>query len=268
MEADLAQAKTTSTYVATAIAMVGVVLLVIFRAMAVEAVYPVERAERLFVQKVWTRVTGFFAGAAARAENVGLRREVAALVMERGDVERLEAENARLRKALGYAERLSKKWQPAGVLSAGGGAAGARDTIRVDRGSLAGVRVGDVVAVPEGLVGRVVSVTLHTADIALVTDRSVKVSCEVEAPDGGVIRGILSGGGEDSLLLRHLSGSAEMPPRSRVLTSGLGGVFPQGIEVGTLLTIREDSKGLAREGEVLPAVDYLSLEDVFIRREK
>ena len=264
----MAKAKTTGTYVAIAIAAVAVVLLVLFRSVAVEAVYPVERVERLFVRKVWTRVTGFFNGAAVRAENVGLRREVAALAMLKGDVERLEGENARLRRALDYAARQSGQWLAASVLSAGGGAAGAGDTIRVDKGSLAGIRVGAVVAVPDGLVGRVVSVTLHTSEIALITDRAVKVACEVEAPGVGIVRGVLSGGGEDALLLKHLSGAAAVPPRSRVLTSGRGGVFPRGIEVGTLLAIREDSKGLAREGEVLPAVDYSSLEDVFIRREK
>jgi rod shape-determining protein MreC len=52
------------------------------------------------------------------------------------------------------------------------------------------------------------------------------------------------------------------------VTSGLGGVFPKGLEIGTLLDVRRDEKGLAREGEVLPSVDFSMLEDVFIRREK
>ena len=65
--------------------------------------------------------------------------------------------------------------------------------------------------------------------------------------------------------LRYLTGDAELPPRARVLTSGRGGVFPRGIEIGTLLGIRTDSAGLSREGEVLPSVDYSTLEDVFIR---
>jgi rod shape-determining protein MreC len=70
------------------------------------------------------------------------------------------------------------------------------------------------------------------------------------------------------LVLRHLSGAAEVPPRARVLTSGRGGVFPRGIEVGTLLGVHADAEGLAREGEVLPHVDFTTLEDVFIRRGK
>ena len=260
--------KTTGTFLTTAVAVVLTLLLSVSRAAAVEAAYPVERAKRTFVQKVWTRVSGFFAGASARAENVRLRREVASLAMLKGDVERLEVENARLRRSLEYVSREPERWLAAGVLSREGGAVGAGDTIRVDKGTLSGVKVGVVAAVPEGLVGKVIGVTPHTAEVLLVTDRSLKVACETEAYDGRRIRGILSGGGGDTLLLRHLSGAAEVPPRSRVLTSGLGGVFPKGIEVGTLLDVRLDAKGLAREGEVLPAVDYSTLEDVFIRREK
>lgn len=256
--------KPNGSYAAIALAAAVTAVLACWRPAAAEAVYPVERAKRTFSQRVWTRVTGFFSGAAAKAENVRLKREVASLALLRGDVERLEAENARLRDALGYISKEPGRWIAAGVLSAGGGAAGAGDRIRVDKGSLAGVADGAVVVVPEGLVGRVTAVTPHTSEVTLVTDASIKAACEVET-GAGELRGILSGGSEDLLLLRYMTGAAEAPPRARVLTSGRGGVFPRGIEVGTLLSIRPGPEGLSRECEVLPSVDYSTLEDVFIR---
>lgn len=243
-------------------------MLVFSRSLAVEAVYPVENAGRTFGARIWSRVCGCMRGASASAENESLRREVASLTLLRGDVERLETENARLRRALDYVARRPEFWLSAGVLSAGGGAAGSRHVIRVDKGSLAGVAEGAIVVVPEGLVGRVSAVTPHTSVVTLVTDPALKVACDVEGAGDEQLRGILCGGSEELLVLRHLSGAGEVPPRSRVLTSGRGGVFPKGIEVGTLLGIRPDAKGLAREGEVLPQVDYSTLEDVFIRREK
>lgn len=209
-------------------------------------------------------MVGLFRGSSAMAENVRLRREVASLAILRGEVERLEDENARLRDALGYATRAPGRWLAAGVLSSGGGAAGIGNRIRVDKGSMAGVVKGAVVVSPDGLVGRVSDVTPHTAEIALVTEGTVKAACEIETESGG-LRGILSGGDDDVLVLKHLMGDADVPPRSRVLTSGRGGVFPRGIEVGTLIRVRCDSDGLALEGEVLPSVDYSTLEDVFIR---
>lgn len=234
------------------------------RAFSVEAAYPANRARQAFFTKVCSRVRGVFQGAAAQAENVRLRREVDALAMLRGDVDRLEAENARLRAALSYMQKDPGRWQAAGVISTGG-AAGVRKFVRVDKGSLAGVREGAVCAVPDGVVGRVTAVTPHTAEVTLVTDRSVKVACEVEGLDGEPLRGILSGGSDDRLVIRHLTGAEEVPPRSRVLTSGRGGIFPCGLVVGTLLGVRKVAHGLSREGEVMPQVDFSALEDVFIR---
>ena len=260
--------RKTGTISLIALAAVGTVVLSVSRAACAEAVYPVERAKRTFMARVGSRIAGLFRGAEANAENARLKLEVASLAMLRGDLERLERENERLRKVLGYAERRHGDWLAAGVLSSGGAAAGAPTVIRVDKGSLAGVCEGAVVVVPEGLVGRVTAVSPHTAEVTLVTDRSVKVSCTVETGGAEGLVGVLSGGSDDMLVLRHLSGAAEVPPRARVLTSGRGGVFPRGIEVGTLLGVHADAEGLAREGEVLPHVDFTTLEDVFIRRGK
>ncbi len=233
-------------------------VLLVSRAVAPELVYPVERGVRKASRAVASRVAGAWRGAGASAENGRLKREVAALSLLRGDLERLEAENGRLRRLLDYASRTKGEWLPASVLSSGGGAASAHDVLRVDKGSLAGVAVGAAVAVPEGLVGRVAAVTPHTAEVRLLADPSVKVSCELETGEDAPPVGILSGGGEDALLLKHLVLLKDVPPRTRVLTSGLGGVFPRGLEVGTYLS----------EGRVLPSVDPETLEDVFIRREK
>ena len=249
-----------------ALATAGVVAFAFSRATAIEAAYPVERARLSLRDRVVSRVRGCFRGMETAAENVRLRREVASLAMVRGDCERLEMENDRLRAALEYTRRAKGRWLAARVLSENGGAAGARRTIRVDRGSLSGIAPGAVVAAPEGLVGKVVYVTPHTSEVLLVADPSLKVSCVVEGPRG--VKGILSGGTDDMLVLRHFTVGVEVPPKSRVFTSGLGGVFPGGIPVGTLLDVRRDAGELASEGDVLPAVDFSMLEDVFIRDEK
>jgi len=262
------KARTTGAILAIVVAAVGAFALIGSRTLAVEVVYPVERAKQAVSSGFWPRLSGCFRGSAAAAENRRLRLEVARLELLRGDIERLEAENGRLRRALGYMAGRTGTWQAAGVLSIGGGAVGSCDSLRVDKGALAGIKKGAIVAVPQGLVGRVSSVTPHTAEVTLITDSSLKVACEIES--GGATRafGILSGGDMDALVIRHLKNAESASPRSRVLTSGRGGVFPPGLEVGTLLNVRRDERGLAREGEVLPQVVFSTLEDVFIRRER
>ena len=260
--------QTTETLVVIALAMAAVVLLLCFRSLSAELVYPLERGARGFARRVAFAWTGFFSESSSAAECARLRREVASLAFVRDEAAHLAAENDRLRETLGYRDRTRPDWIPAAVLSRDGAAGGARRTLRVDKGALDGIVRGSPVAVPRGLVGRVLEVTPHTSVILLVTDSSLKVACEMETAGGLIARGILVGGSDELLLLRHLSGVPSEAVRARVLTSGLGGFFPKGIEVGTLLGVRKGPNGLASEGEVLPAVDCSTLEDVFIRREK
>jgi len=262
------KASTTGSILAIAMAAVGALVLIVSRSSAVEAVYPVERASQVASTGLWPRLKGFFRGSAAAAENLRLKREVARLGLLQEDFRRLEEENARLRRALGYRASHSNSWLAAGVLSRGGGAVGSCDSLRIDKGSLAGVKAGAIVAVPEGLVGRVASVTPHTSEVRLITDPALRVACEIAAEGGTRAHGILYGGGEEILVIRHLKNGESASPRSRVLTSGRGGVFPRGLAIGTLLDVRKDARGFSQEGEVLPQVVFSTLEDVFIRCER
>ena len=263
------KARTTGTYALIAFAAVATVVVCLSRRVAVETVYPAERAWRALTRGAWRRVQGAWHGAATAAENERLRRRVEELSLAEWQIRRLEEENARLRRTLEYRSSVLGKWIPAEILS-DGGALAARHALRVDRGSLAGVKKGAVVIVPEGLVGRVESVTPHTAEIRLVTDPSLKVGCEVELPGGATFLGVLSGGMDDCLLLRHILTSADMPPGAScpVYTSGLGGVYPRGIQVGTLERMRKDPDAPRREGEVRPSVNFATLKDVFVNCEK
>lgn len=248
----------TGAWIAIALGTVLALGFLFSRSAAVEAAYPVEHAKTTLARSAWTRVKGAFQGAEMAAENARLKLELKELALVRNDLERLENENARLRRTLGYTARNPERWIAAGVLSSRGGAAASHETLRVDKGSLEGLKVGAVVTVPAGLVGRVTAVTPHTAEVTLITDPTVRVACEIETGEANPPRGILSGGSDDLLVLRHLVRAENVSPRTRVITSGLGGVFPRGLEVGIYLT----------DGEVMPSVDYSTLEDVFIRREK
>ena len=241
--------------VAGAVAIGSLVLIGFLPSVVGEAVYPVERLKSLV------------RGVVQDSENARLRRKVAEQSMLREECLRLRTENAALRNMLGYKDKTAGEWEPAEILSSGGGAAATCDVIRVGKGSLAGVRKGAAVAVPEGLVGRVVSVSPHTADVLLLTDPSMRVSCRIEADGKDTsAHGILMGTDSDRLLLGHLSGAEQVRPHAKVVTSGLGGIFPKGIEIGTLLLVTNGVRGV--EGEVLPSVDFATLEDVFIRHDR
>ena len=250
-----------------ALAILGVFLLwvAIGRQSAAEAIYPVENGAHWFTRHVFRPLGDALMRPRLAAENHRLADEIAQLKMQLSDYEELMAENARLRAALDFDRRNPGKWIAAPVLSRGG-TLGAGDMLRIGKGSAAGVRKGAAVAAPKGLVGQIADVSLHTAEVRLLTDPAVKVACEVETgeDDGACAFGILSGG-----RLVHLKRGLALPARAKIVTSGLGGVYPRGLTVGSLTQgAHPDETQLEQEGEVAPAVDFPSLETVFIYREE
>ena len=246
-----------------------------------ETLYPYEKARVWFNRTVGVRAKALCSRVSHAARNQLLERDLARLQIEAARTAELERENARLRESLAYTQKAPPltRCQSAAILSRGGTTA-IWQTFRVSRGSLDGVRTGDPVIVPDGLVGRVSDVSPHTCDVMLISDPNSRVACELETQtDGlGVIRGILYGGGAkpgadpqlrllyviEPLRLRYLSRDFEPPPRMRIVTSGLGQTFPKGLTVGYLLESAISANGLSREAVIMPAVDLAGLEEVFI----
>lgn len=244
-----------------------------------EALYPYENACLWFERSVWVRVQAVFSRAHHASRNAMLERDVARLQTVVAETEALEAEVTRLRGLLDFSPPVACRWLAAPVISRGGTAA-VWQSVRLAKGSSHGVRKGDPVVVPEGVVGRVAAVSVHTSEVMLITDPNSRVACELDGPGEGlgVVRGILYGGGSrpvadpkltllyvvDPLRLRYLARAFEPAPRTRVVTSGLGQTFPKGLTVGYLLESRLEPNGLSREASVMPAVDMAGLDEVFI----
>ena len=246
-------------------------------AVASEAVYPLEKSATWFQRHVSCRLRTLWRRQSYADENARLRRENDLLRMALQDAER---------RADGKTEDGKSAlpgWIPAPVLSRGG-STGVQNFLRIGKGSIHGVTKGAAVAVPDGLVGVVSEVSPHTCTIQLISDPAVKVSCQLEPWDSslGAVYGIVSGTGAtkvaqtsatvlyvvNPLRVGHLKNGFDPPPRTRVMTSGLGGIFPKGLMIGYLVSgTREDATKLEREGDISPAVDFPALEEVFIRRE-
>jgi rod shape-determining protein MreC len=249
------------------------------RDFAHEAVYPYANACLWFKRTVGVRAQALFSRTHHAARNAMLERDVARLQVALAEAEAWEAEAVRLRALLEFSSPVAGRWLAAPVISRGGTSA-VWQSVRLGKGSLHGICKGAAVMVPEGVVGRVTDVSLHTCEVMLITDPNSRVACELDAPSegAGVVRGILYGGGAspasdpkltllyvvDPLRLRYLAREYEPAPRTRVVTSGLGQVFPKGLTVGYLLESKLDPNHLSREGSVLPAVDMASLDTVFV----
>jgi rod shape-determining protein MreC len=120
------------------------------------------------------------------------------------------------------------------------------------------------VVTDEGLVGKTTTVSNTISIVLLVTDENCKVAASVEGTrEQGIVSGERVAGGLTPLLdLNFLSKQANLQPGQKAYTSGVGGVFPSGLLIGTVKSFRV--RELDGQAQLTPAVDLSHLEDVFV----
>ncbi len=183
-------------------------------------------------------------------------------------VPELEAENDRLRRALGLGHSLGWGFVPAEALHSR--ALGEDFTVTLTRGSKAGVRAFSPVVAPEGLVGMVETVDPNMSIAIIWAHPDFRVSAM--AADGsafGIVKAHLGSGAERYLL--ELSGvqlNASLAPGTQIVSSGVGGVYPRGIPVGTVIAELKTSEGWARTYLMRPAVRPFDVTSVLVLESK
>ncbi len=195
-------------------------------------------------------------------ENGQLRVENRSLKATNQALRDVEHEVNRLRHALAYRERSLFRLVPAEIVS--------RDsstwwrTVTINRGEEDGLAPEMPVLTDEGLVGRTTTVSANIAVVLLVSDENCRVAATVEGTrEQGIVSGERVAGNLAPLLdLDYLSKQAQLKPGQRVYTSGVGGVFPSGLFVGTVKSFQV--RALDSEAKLTPAVDLAKLEDVFV----
>ncbi|MDD3268341.1 MAG: rod shape-determining protein MreC [Syntrophomonadaceae bacterium] len=174
-----------------------------------------------------------------------------------------EAELKRLRNIVAFVESSLDTYDllPARVISRSPN--NWYQTLIIDKGSNAGVKMGMTVITPKGLVGSVGSVSDNSAHINLITDREMAVGAILQ--ENRDTNGIIEGRGDRTFLrLMNVPYYSAVKNKNRVITSGLSLTFPKGIFIGTIGEITRERGGLLLSASVKPAVDFDKLEEVLI----
>src|SRR6059036_2357175 len=176
----------------------------------------------------------------------------------------LRGENARLRNLLGLGTRLGTGYVPAEVLREPEPTSPL--TFIVSAGKRQGVKPLSAVVSPEGLVGIVSAVDAQTS--VVVTWAHPEFRASAMAADGSVY-GIVAPHGTEGprTWLLELQGVAYrqlVPEGTTILTSGLGGVLPRGIPIGTVVGVAGETAGWQRPYLVRPAVHPAAVTHVMI----
>jgi rod shape-determining protein MreC len=182
-----------------------------------------------------------------RAENEILRQQVRALT-EAGN------ENLRLTHLLNLTQHTGFKTLGARVI--GRDAGNWWKSIQIDRGANDGLRENLPVLNADGLIGKTVHVSPGEARVLLLIDPNCKVSAVLQdSREPGVVAGTQ---------MTYVDRSAKIKPGENVLTSGLGGIFPKGILIGTVVKAELNRQGMYQDIEIKPAVDFRRLEEVVV----
>jgi rod shape-determining protein MreC len=199
------------------------------------------------------------------SERETLQRD--SLALKAFEVPVLQAENQRLRKLLGLGSRLEWGFVPAEAL---------RTTTRRDpldltltAGSNAGVELNSPVVAPEGLVGVVLSVDPRQCVAMTFTNREFAVSAmTADGSAFGIVYPHAPAGVERPerymLEMRGVPFRNTVAPKTLVYTSGLGGRFPRGIPIGTVVQEIKTAETWARTYLVRPAVNPADVSPVMI----
>ncbi|WP_096198862.1 rod shape-determining protein MreC [Bacillus sp. FJAT-45350] len=138
--------------------------------------------------------------------------------------------------------------------------------IGINKGSENGIERNMAVITSEGLIGKVQNVGQFSSTVQLLTDhdRTNRVSAMVLAEER--VYGFIEGFNEETgmLQLRKVEIDAEIEPGMLVTTSGLGGVFPQGLVIGEIVGVEPDEYGLTQNAAIQPAADFYGLDYVIV----
>ncbi len=130
----------------------------------------------------------------------------------------------------------------------------------IGAGSKSGVVPGSPIAVPEGLVGRVVTVGATVSRAQLLLDATAAVGARVaRTQEIGIVRGDGRGG----LRLNNVSTTSRVQPGDVVESAGIDGVYPRGVVIGRIAAVARGSD-LFLEIRVTPAVSFSQLTDVLV----
>lgn len=163
-------------------------------------------------------------------ENKKLRQEQLVYKTRLLKFEALEKENIRLRALLENSYKLGEQVLVAEILSVN--FAPYQHVVLVNKGQRFGVHVQQPVLDVNGVMGQVVRVTPFAAEIMLITDPSHAIPVQVNRNG---LRTIAFGIGQPNRLsLPFLPNNADIQPGDLLITSGIGGVFPQGYPVGVV----------------------------------
>ena len=134
-------------------------------------------------------------------------------------------------------------------------------TITIDKGEGSGLAIGMPVMTSTGVIGQISDTSAAQSTVRLISDESSGVSAMVQSSRA---QGQLVGAPDGTLRLTLVRCDQQVSIGDLVITSGLGGVYPKGLPIGTVTNVSKTSGALYYDITVEPLADSQNLEEVLV----
>ena len=232
-------------------------------------VMPVQNGLTYLKNKITGNNTFFSDMASLKEENKTLKDKNSELEKTLREFEIVKSENETLKEYVNLKDKYTEYTTVPGYVI-NKSTSNYSNIIVINIGKNDGIEVGMPVIANEGLVGHVISVTDSTAKVQTILDTSSAVTSVVgTARDSVVVKGNL----ENTSMLKAtyipttatiLEGDANIIQGDSIETSGLGGIYPKGITIGTVKQVTNTKNLTNRYALVEPAVNFNKLETVLV----
>ena len=237
------------------------------KSMVRDGIAPMERTTSTLGQRISGAIMALRGFGGLTEKNHELSLELVRIQTKLNQLQDVEEDNTRLRRAFEFRETTSHFMIPCNVISRN--ITGWWHSVRIGKGSAEGIKENHAVISPDGLVGKTKEVSKHTSEVLLVCDPACRISAKIKR---GNIFGLLQGMGTDLrgrpiARLNFIDKDIEIREGDEVVTSGLTndkGVSPKGIHIGYVIEVKQDASGLYQSATIAPTATISLLDYIFV----
>jgi rod shape-determining protein MreC len=192
-------------------------------------------------------------------ENSVLKKQISRLESDLTSMEEIRKENLRLKRLLSFTDEQAFSKVMAQVV--GWDSANEFKVIRLNKGTKHGIKTMAPVVTDHGLVGYVYRATENYSDVLTILDQNNRVDVVVERTrTHGIVEGVFN----FKCALKYITRNEPVEVGDKLITAGVGGIYPKGLKVGMITNITKENFGMTLSIEVVPSVDFDKLEEVLV----
>lgn len=231
----------------------------LFQKIVVEVVAPVQKGISSTQQEMGSLVDNYIRIVNTSKENAYLKDKIGRLENDLFQMEEIRRENFRLKQMLRFSEDIQQDKVLAQVI--GWDSANQFKVLRLNRGENDGIKLMSPVITHKGLVGYVYRVGAHYSDVLTILDPNNRVDALVERTrTHGIVEGIFN----HRCTLKYVNRNEPIEVGDKMISAGVGGIYPKGIKVGMITEIDRETPGMTLGVEITPSVDFNTLEEVLV----